>query len=146
MSKNRVVIASHLIIIGSLVLLSGCQTVPYQGQARETKKKPQEGGVISLKENFRDEDRQKADEKMTKNCYPKSVKIVEEGKVVVGQKVDTGSTDTRRDDSRKTVGSLFGMPLVSGEAAGTNTQSSSTTTALKEWQIAYACDQTKVRK
>lgn len=133
----------------SLLLVAGCQTVPYQGQARETKKRAQEGGTISLKENYRAEDRQVADEKMKANCAPLNFKVLEEGEIVVGQKTQTDSRDTKRDDTRGEVGSLFGIPVIAGEAGGKDSQSSSLTTALKEWQISYQClDNTpkKVRK
>ena len=137
-----------MICISLLSLFAvGCQTMPYQGQARETKKRPQEGGVISLKENHRAEDRQVADDKMKANCQPLSVKILEEGEIVVGQKTETDSRDTRRDDSRAEVGTLFGLPVMAGEAGGKDTKSSATTTALREWQISYQCtDGKKVKK
>ncbi len=132
----------------SLLMVAGCQTVPYKGQARETKKRAQEGGTISLKENYRDEDRQVADEKMKANCAPLSFKVLEEGEIVVGQTTKTDSRDTKRDDTRGEVGSLFGIPVIAGEAGGKDSQSSSTTMAVKEWQITYQCQDAtkKVRK
>ncbi len=138
--KNKIL---AIVTLAATVVVTSCQTTPYQGQARDTKKKPQESGVISLKENFRDEDRQKADEKMKSNCNPLTARIVEEGEIVIGQKVDTGSSETKRDDSRTDVGSLFGIPLTSGKAGGKDVNSSSTTTALREWQISYVCDTKK---
>lgn len=129
-----------------LLFMIGCQTVPYQGQARETKKRPQEGGMISLKENYRPEDRQKADEKMKLNCQPLPFRVLEEGEVVVGQKVETDSRDTKRDDTRSEVGNLFGIPVISGEAGGKDSKSSSTTTALREWQITYQCENKKAKR
>jgi hypothetical protein len=129
-----------------LLCLSACQTMPYQGQAREVKKKPKESGVISLKENFRDEDRAIAEMKMNNNCAPNAVRILEEGEAVVGQKVLTDSRDTHRDNSQAQVGSLFGVPVMSGDAGGKDSSSSSTTVALKEWQISYQCDTAKKAK
>ena len=135
-----------LATFATLGLLTSCQTVPYQGQARETKKKPQESGIITLKENFRDEDRQKAEEKMKTNCSPLMFRIVEEGEIVVGQKIDTGTSETKRDDTRSEVGSLFGIPVIAGENGGKDMNSSSTTTNLREWQISYVCDSKKSKK
>ena len=123
-----------------LLLAAGCQTVPYQGQARETKKKPQEGGLIALKENFRDEDRAVAETKMRNNCAPNPFKVLEEGEVVVGQKTDSSTRDTDRKSTESQVGNLFGMAIMSGEAGGKDSKSSSTTTSLKEWQISYVCE------
>ncbi|HWU44482.1 MAG TPA: hypothetical protein VN132_13620 [Bdellovibrio sp.] len=136
-------------VIGLCFLfLAGCQTVPYQGQARETKLKPKEGGIIALKENFRDEDRAVAEQKMRRNCDPLPFRILEEGEAVVGQTTNSNTHDTKRDDSRSTVGTLFGLPITSGEAGGKDSSSSSTTTALKEWQITYQCEaaQKKVKR
>ena len=125
----------------TLVTLAGCQTVPYVGQAREVKRKPQTEGIIALNPNHRDEDRAKADEKMKSNCSPYPVKILEEGEVVVGQEVKSTANETDRQSSKTKIGSLFGVPLVSGTDAGKDTSSSSTTTSLKEWQISYSCEQ-----
>ncbi len=121
------------------VNLISCQTVPYQGQAREVKRKPSEGGVIALTTDHRPEDRSKADEKMKSNCPAANVKILEEGEVAVGQTTTSNASEAHRPSSQKKVGTLFGMPLISGQAAGTDTTSSSTVTQLKEWQISYEC-------
>jgi hypothetical protein len=129
-----------------LSFVVGCQTVPYKGQARETKRKPQEGGIISLKENFRPEDREVADEKMKSNCQPLPFRVLEEGEIVVGQKVQTDAHATKRDDSREKIGSLFGVPVVSGQNAGVDSSGSSTTTAIHEWQISYQCGDAKKAK
>ncbi|MGE0763135.1 MAG: hypothetical protein AB7N80_07655 [Bdellovibrionales bacterium] len=126
--------------------LTACQTVPYEGQAREVKRKPQQEGVIALETNHRSEDRAKADEKMKSNCAPYPVNILEEGEVVTGQATTTNASETNRASSQKKVGSLFGIPVTTGQASGTDTSTSSTTTALKEWQISYTCDKKATAK
>jgi hypothetical protein len=135
MKKLSVLLA---LTCASLFFVS-CQTVPYQGKAREVKRKPMEGGIIALQNDPRPEDRMKADEKMKSNCGDSTVKVLEEGEVAVGQTTSTdGSTDHRQGNQHK-VGTLFGMPLVSGQPSGTDSHSSSTTTEIKEWQISYEC-------
>ncbi|NCN40538.1 hypothetical protein GW916_04745, partial [bacterium] len=119
----------------------GCQTVPYQGTTRDVTLKPRKSGVISIPTNPRDEDRMKAEGIIARNCKPLMGEITEEGEVAVGTKVDSSAKETNRDDSRAQVGSLFGIPITSGEASGKNTAASSTTTAIKEWHITYKCVQ-----
>lgn len=126
-------------LAAAAVLFVSCQTVPYQGQAREVKRKPSEGGVIALTVDHRPEDRMVADQKMKSNCSDSTVKITEEGEVSVGQKTTSNSSDTYRPNQQKKVGTLFGMPLVSGAQAGTDTSASATTMDIKEWQISYEC-------
>lgn len=126
----------------------GCQTMPYQPYARDVKKAPGQSGVIALHTEHRDEDRAKADTMMKTNCGDKPVKVTEEGEVVVGQ-TTTGNTSASHHSgtSGQKVGSLFGMPIMSGGAnAGTDTASTSTTTNVKEWQIAYTCTETTKSK
>ncbi|MBC7741522.1 MAG: hypothetical protein H7061_04965 [Bdellovibrionaceae bacterium] len=132
-------------LYGLTFVLSACQTV-YVPQAREVKKKPLTGGVIAMPTNFRTEDRQKADLLMTQNCGSQNVKIADEGEVVIGQTTKLNSSTANRDDTRREEGSLFGIPLVSGAASGTNTEQSSVTTQAKEWQVAYDCDSSKLTK
>lgn len=130
-------------LAGALYFLfstTGCQTVPYQGQAREVKKKPQTEGVIALTLNHRDEDRQKADEKMKANCNPYSVQVLEEGEVAVGEETTSSGKETERKSTERSAGKFLGMDIMTGEAGGKNTTTSSTTTKIKEWQIAYKCD------
>ncbi len=127
-----------LIFLGT-VFMVGCQTVPYQGQARDIKRRPNADGVIGIPLNFRDEDRAKAEVKMKGNCNPSAFQVLEEGEVVVGQETKTSGKETDRASSEKKVGSLFGLPLMSGEAGGKNTESSQVTTSVKEWQISYKC-------
>lgn len=132
-----------LVPIAAAIYLSGCQTVPYQGQARDVKKKPQEEGVIALTLNHRDEDRAKATEKMNSNCAPYMVNILEEGEVVIGQETKSSQKETDRASTERTQ-KLFGLNFKTGEASGKNTDSSTTTTNVKEWQISYKCDKKKV--
>ena len=106
------------------------------------KRKPQENGIIALKQNYRPEDRQKADEHMKTNCAPYPFKVVEEGEAVIGQSTTSNARESDRKSTETQVGSLFGVPLMSGDAGGKDTQSSSTVTQLKEWQIQYECEKT----
>lgn len=126
------------VLIG-LLILTGCQTV-YVPQARDVKRKPQAGGIIALKTEHRDEDRQKAEMMMQSNCKPKRFTILEEGEVITGQETKTSGNETNRDDNRHPAGSLFGIPVMAGQAGGKETQSSAVTTQLKEWQISYSCE------
>lgn len=121
--------------------ITGCQTLPYQPYARTVKSKPQEGGVIALKINHRDEDSAKAQELMAKNCGANQVKVLEEGEVVVGEQTSTtGNTSHERGSAGHQVGSFFGMPVVSGgRDASDSTNSVASTSAIKEWQISYEC-------
>ncbi len=129
----------RILVLGSALFAAGCQTVPYQGQARDIKRRPQAEGVIGIPINFRDEDRAKAELKMKSNCNPSAYQVLEEGEVAIGQETKTSGKETDRASSKTKVGSLFGVPLISGEAGGKNTESSQVTTSVKEWQISYKC-------
>lgn len=129
----------YLALVGMAALV-GCQTLPYQGEARNVKRKPQESGIIALKENHRPEDRQKADEYMKNNCAPYPFKVVEEGEAVIGQATTSNERQNNRKASETQVGSLFGIPVISGDQGGKDTQTSSTVTQLREWQIQYSCE------
>jgi hypothetical protein len=131
------------IAVGGLVLLSGCATQPYMGQARDVKRKPQDGGVVSIPTNFRDEDRARAEDKMRSNCGQKPFQVLEEGEIAVGEETKTSGRETDRASTETSVGSLFGMNIISGEAGGKDTSSSSVKTAVKEWHISYKCDSGK---
>lgn len=123
-----------------MLFITGCQTVPYEGKARDVKRRPQIDGVISLAVDHRPEDRSKAEEKMKANCGVYPVKVLEEGEVAVGQAVQVSGKETERKSTEAEVGKLFGIPLISGEAGGKDTSTSSVTTSIKEWQISYKCD------
>lgn len=120
------------------VLMTACQTMPYQPYAREVKKKPAEGGVIALKTEHRTEDRQKADQLMAINCGNMGVKVVEEGEVVVGEKTNTAASTSanQRDEAVKIGGLSF---LTGKKKSSMDTATSSETIQLKEWQISYSC-------
>lgn len=133
---------SRLLLIaaaGSLTLLTGCQTMPYKGQAHDVKRRPQEEGVIGIPLNFRDEDRAVAEQKMKSNCSGMAFKIVEEGEVAIGQETKSTGRETDRKSTEHKMGSFLGMPVMSGEAGGKNTESSQVVTSVKEWQISYRC-------
>lgn len=126
-------------VIG-LAFLSGCQTVPYQGQARDVKLKPQKEGIISIPVEFRDEDKAKAQLKMKQNCAPFDAQVLEEGEVAVGEKTDSTGTENKRESSEYKMGSFLGVPVMGGNPGGTDLAGSTTKTAIKEWQISYKCD------
>jgi hypothetical protein len=126
------------------VVVSGCAYVPY---AREAKKKPHEGGVISLKTDHRPEDDQKAQAMMAANCGSNaSVKVLEEGEVVVGERSNTNANKTNQmqDSGGFSLGN--GFKLGGGSRPSENTNTVSETTQLKEWQIAYTCEPYKKSK
>ncbi|MGE3756124.1 MAG: hypothetical protein AB7H97_00115 [Pseudobdellovibrionaceae bacterium] len=129
----------RMITIAGLCFATACQTIPYQGQARETKKRPGVNGVLALPNNPRAEDRTKAEQTMRSNCAPRSYKVVEEGEIVVGQNTVSDSSATNREKNEHQVGKLFGVPVVAGDAGGTDTSVRTKTEAIKEWQIAYEC-------
>lgn len=124
----------------ALCLLSGCQTMPYQGQARDVKKRREQGGVLALPINQRLEDRQVAEQKMQANCGSLKARVVEEGEVVVGTKSVQNARSSQRDDTRQNAGQFMGLQLVTGEAGGADTRTESSTEAIKEWQITYECE------
>lgn len=132
------------IVLGSgALMLSGCQMVPYQGQARNVRLKPHKGGVISIPVNYRPEDHVKAEQEMAHNCSPYKPVVLEEGEAVVGEKTSSSTRETKRDSTEHKIGSLFGMPLVSGDKGGKDQSTSSVTTQVKEWHISYRCDHRK---
>ena len=131
--------AQFIMLALTISIVSGCQTIPYQGQARDVKKKPSEGGTLALPLDPRDEDRAKAELKMQQNCGAGKYKILEEGEVVIGQKTNSDTREDNRDRNQQKIGSVFGMPLMSGDAGGKNMSGSTTTENVKEWQISYEC-------
>jgi hypothetical protein len=127
-----------LAVAAAVLFMTACQTMPYQPYAREVKKKPSEGGVIALKTEHRPEDRQKAEQLMTTNCGSAQVKVTEEGEVVVGQK--TNSNASSYADKKDESVNVGGLSFLTGNQKNTvDTNSSSETTQLKEWQIVYNC-------
>ncbi len=124
----------------ALAVFQGCQTVPYQGEARDVKKKPQDSGIIAIKPVHRPEDRQRADQLMQTNCAPFMVKVLEEGEVAVGSETKGSTRESDRANSQHQVGSLFGIPVIGGDKGGKDSESNTVTTAIKEWQISYQCE------
>lgn len=132
------------LVLGMLVLsttLAGCAYIPY---ARESKKKPREGGVISLNADHRDEDRQKADSMMMTNCGPGySPRVTEEGEVAVGQR--TSGSSNKQNEARSSgfsLGSGFSIGG-GGNIPGETTNAVQETSAIREWQISYVCEKNK---
>lgn len=119
--------------------LGACQTMPYQPQARDVKRKPRMGGVIALPQKFRPEDRAKADELMKSNCQDMKLAVLEEGEVQTGVQTTTNAQKTDRASTERQVGTLFGVPLTTGEAAGVDSRTSSSAVNTYEWQIQYEC-------
>ena len=118
----------------ALICAAACVPPPYQGSARDVKLKPHEEGVIAIPVNARDEDRAKAEARMTSNCGAGHYKVLEEGEVDVGQTTTGSGKETKRSS---TSSSFFG--LIAGDPGGKDTQSTQTTTSVKEWQITYKC-------
>lgn len=140
--QNMFSVSMKALCLTALLMASGCVTIPYKPYARDVKKKAQQGGIVALKVEHRDEDRAKAQEMMERTCQPTAVKVLEEGEVVVGQETKVkGSTSFEEGKQGEKVGDLFGIPLVSGsKAPGQETESSSSTLQIKEWQISYECE------
>ena len=132
---------SHRIVtsLAVLILMSGCQMLEYKGQARDVKKRSGQGGVLALPLNPRAEDQKVAEERMRAACGSQTYRVLEEGEVVIGTKSTQSARATMRDDTRRNEGQFLGMQLTSGEAGGTDTQTTSSTESVKEWQITYEC-------
>jgi hypothetical protein len=126
-----------ILALAAAAVLAGCQTMPYQPYARAVKVEPQTAGVIALKNDHRDEDRAKAQSMMEQNCAGKTVKVLEEGEVVIGTTTDAKASHASGQDGQK-VGSLFGIPI-STASTDPSTSTSSTTMQKTEWQIKYKC-------
>jgi hypothetical protein len=131
---------NSVLVVGAALFVVGCQTVPYQGNARDVKRKPGVGGTVAVPLNPRQEDRDRANEHMISNCGNGNYKVSEEGEVVIGE---TTSADTRNDyrqNNQVQTGSFLGMPIVSGDPGGTDSHINSTRSQLKEWQLTYECN------
>lgn len=132
--------------IALAAVFTGCQTMPYQGQARDVKKRNGQGGVIAIPINPRNEDRQVAEEKMRSNCGTRTVQVNEEGEVVTGTKATQNNRSTNRDDTRRNEGTFLGMNVISGDASGVDSKTETMTEAVKEWQLSYECVSLKGNK
>lgn len=132
---------TQTLTVVAILSLSSCATVPYQGQARDVKKRPGDGGTVAMQVNNRPEDRTKAEQLMASTCGTKKVKVMEEGEVVIGQTTtETGKDSYSAGKSEHKTGSFLGMDLMSGgEDPSVNKNTVTKTTAEKEWQITYVC-------
>ncbi|MGZ3693966.1 MAG: hypothetical protein ACXWQO_07175 [Bdellovibrionota bacterium] len=133
----------NIFVLSALVIatvISGCAYVPY---ARESKKKPREGGIISLKTEHRDEDRIKADSMMASNCGSGwAPRVTEEGEVAVGTR--TSGQASRGRDQEASSGFKIGAFSLGGNPGTTDsTNTVSETSTLREWQIVYVCEKIK---
>lgn len=140
--QNQIFSILKILGVAAIFLTAGCVSMPYQPYARDIKKKAQQGGIVALKIDYRDEDRSKAQSMMERTCQPLLVKVLEEEEVVVGQETKVkGNTSYSDGNKGEKVGDLFGMPLMSGKKDPNQvTESSASTVQLKEWQISYECD------
>ena len=129
-------IAKLFIVSLGITVLPGCAGMfKYQPYARAVSRQPGQGGVIALRSNHRQEDRDLAKTKMAQNCGGQKVAILNEGEIVIGSTTQSRS-EAHRGNKRQ-VGSLFGTPVTSGHDGEVNT--SSETVQKKEWQIKYSC-------
>lgn len=124
-----------LMLVGLMLLNSCAGMLKYQPYARNVKKKPGRSGIVALKLNHRQEDRDYSETLMKGNCGEKKIKILDEGEVVIG--TVTNSNTQSREGGETHMGSLFGLPVTS--TTPNSTSQSSTTTQKKEWQIKYTC-------
>lgn len=127
------------LVIGTALLVTGCQTVPYQGTARDVKRKPGVGGTVAVPLNPRQEDRDRATEHMISNCGNGNYKVTDEGEIVIGESTSADTRNDYRHNSQQQTGSFLGMPIVSGDPGGTDSHVNSTRTQMKEWQLTYEC-------
>jgi len=79
-----------------------------------------------------------ADALMAKNCGVNPVIVTEEGEVVVGSTTSSNSKATSEKEHASSF-NLAGMKFLSNPPDVKNTETSSQTTAIKEWQISYNC-------
>jgi hypothetical protein len=136
-------------IVSSVILLmAACQSLPYQPYARNVKKKTQQGGVIALKLEHRNEDLALAQQLMKSNCAEKKIKITEEGEVAIGEKTTAKADQSYDSGSQKTkIGNLFGLPVMSGgRDPSTQSSTEASVTQIKEWQMSYECENDNPKK
>lgn len=123
-------------MLAGLMLLNSCAgMMKYHPYARNVKRKPGSSGIVALKLNHRQEDRDYSETLMKGNCGEKKIKILDEGEVVIG--TVTNSNSQSRKGGETQMGSLFGLPVTS--TTPNSTSQSTTTTQKKEWQIKYTC-------
>ncbi len=119
----------------SQMLVSCAGMFEYKPYARNVQMKPKKEGIVALRQEHRQEDKDLAQSMMSQNCAPKNVEVQSEGEVVIG--TTTESSTEKRAGNEQQVGKFLGMPVMSGDPATEN--QSSTTLQKKEWQIAYLC-------
>lgn len=124
---------SMLVITQALVSCAGM--FDYKPYARNVQMKPKKEGIIALKQEHRQEDKDLANSMMSQNCTPKSAEVQSEGEVVIGS--TTQSSTEKRAGNEQQVGKFLGMAVMSGDPDTEN--QNSTTLQKKEWQIAYLC-------
>jgi hypothetical protein len=130
---------SLALVVLAAAISSACVSIPYEPYAREVKKRPRQGGVIALRSEHKPEDRARADYLMNSNCGDEAtVKLDEEGEVVVGEKMNTTANKYR--DERSSNGFKLGGIRFANTNPSDTTTSSSETVQVKEWQIAYSCE------
>lgn len=127
------------LIGGAALLVSACQTVPYQGQARDVKRKPGVGGTIGVPLNPQQADRDRATEHMISNCGNGNYKVISEEEVVTGETTSSDARNDYRPNTQHQAGSFLGMPVYSGDQGGVDSHQTTTRTQIKEWQIGYEC-------
>jgi hypothetical protein len=129
-------------VFSMFLVLTACQTRPYQPYARDVKRRPGKGGIVALNQTHRPEDRALADQMMGSNCNGKKVNVLEEGEVVTGEKTRSSASQTSDQGHKsKQVGTLFGLPITSSsQSPSTETSTESEKIQTKEWQIGYECD------
>jgi hypothetical protein len=119
-------------------ILSGCSVLEdffkYKPSARQVSKSLA-GGVISLKIEHQEEDKNLAEKMMNSHCSTGKFSIVSEGEVVVGSM--TNQLTTVEAANKKKKKGLFGMTYTEGHDGAL--QSSSETIQKKEWHITYSC-------
>lgn len=130
---------NKIIVFLSILLLAGCQAMPYKPYARKVKVSPQEGGIVALNLEHNNEDRTFAEGIMSSTCRDSQFAILEEGEVAIGTETVSNETHKAGQESTK-VGSLWGIPLTSG-GSDPSKNTNSTTLQKKEWQIRYKCAQ-----
>jgi hypothetical protein len=123
------------LIIVTQALVSCAGMFEYKPYARNVQMKPKKEGIIALHQEHRQEDKDLASSMMSQNCAPKAPEVQSEGEVVIG--TTTQSSTEKRAGNEQQVGKFLGMPVMSGDPATEN--QNSTTLQKKEWQIAYLC-------
>ncbi len=130
-------ICSLALGVGATLLLSGCQTIPYTGQARDVKRRPGAGGTVAVPINPQQVDRERASEHMTTNCGAGNFKVTSEEEVATGQMVESDAYNSAQPYRPAHAGGLvLGPPVY---ADGMDSHVTSRVVQTKEWLISYDC-------